>query len=134
MMMVAAMAGMYMQMAMGGMAMMSGKALIIAKIALALAAVCLLKKSGGGGGGGDHQVGYSGLRGGATSTAAAAAPRPLGPMGPPRPQPQRAPQPRRIRAIHSYVDDGRKQCRPSRSSHTGEENTFFSFLSPARLS
>ncbi|XP_026282426.1 uncharacterized protein LOC113209223 isoform X2 [Frankliniella occidentalis] len=56
MVLVAAMAGMYMQMAMGGMAMMSGKALIVAKIALALAAVCLLKKSGGGGGG-DHSQG-----------------------------------------------------------------------------
>lgn len=85
MMMVAAMAGMYMQMAMGGMAMMSGKALIIAKIALALAAVCLLKKSGGGGGGGDHQVGYSGLEGRRhfdRGRRRPAAPRPHGPAPP----------------------------------------------------
>ncbi|XP_026282425.1 uncharacterized protein LOC113209223 isoform X1 [Frankliniella occidentalis] len=44
---VAGMKAMMMQSAMGGIAMMSGKALIIAKIALLLALLCCLKKGGG---------------------------------------------------------------------------------------
>ncbi|XP_034254359.1 uncharacterized protein LOC117653096 [Thrips palmi] len=44
---IAGMKAMMMQSAMGGIAMMSGKALIIAKIALLLALLCCLKKGGG---------------------------------------------------------------------------------------
>lgn len=56
MMMGAMMAGMMMKMAMGGIAMMAGKALMVGKIALVLSIIIGLKKltSGGGGGGDSH--------------------------------------------------------------------------------
>lgn len=46
------MAGMMSQLFMGKIAFMAGAALLVAKMALMLAAIGLLKKSGGGGGGG----------------------------------------------------------------------------------
>ncbi|XP_049860309.1 uncharacterized protein LOC126354601 [Schistocerca gregaria] len=60
----AAMAGMFLQVAMGKIALLAGKALLVAKVALVLSTVIGLKKlvgggGGGGGGGGDHQVIYA---------------------------------------------------------------------------
>lgn len=52
----AALAGMMMQLALGKIALIAGKALLVAKVALVLSAVIGLKKllgGGGGGGGGD---------------------------------------------------------------------------------
>jgi hypothetical protein len=55
-----AMGGMMIQMAMGKIAMLAGKALLVGKMALLLSAIIGLKKLMGGGGGGDsHQVVYA---------------------------------------------------------------------------
>nr|CAD7265325.1 unnamed protein product [Timema shepardi] len=61
-----AFAGMMAQVVMGKIALIAGKALIVAKVALVLSAVIGLKKlvSGGGGGGESHQVVYASEHGG----------------------------------------------------------------------